>query len=64
MQAKRSDGKIVALRIGEPVCGYGFSWVKIEPKDKAIIYSKSKVERKMAAAWLDHILGQRLSAFK
>lgn len=60
MRAKRSDGKIVRLRFGEAVCGYGFFWVVIEPRDKKFIYSPSKAERKMAAKWLDHILGQRL----
>ena len=61
MKAKRNDGKIVTLRIGEAICGYCFRWIKIELKDRQILCSKSKWERQMAAKWLDHLLTCRLS---
>lgn len=54
--AKRCDGKVVTLRPGQALCGFSFSWVRIEGGCP----SESRIEWEAFRAWLEHLLTCKL----
>lgn len=55
--AKRTDGKIVTLRPGEAVCGFGFYWVKITGRPNT---RDSGVQGAAFQSWFNNVLFNRL----